>query len=408
MSVTVGQKLRQARQEKNLTLQQISRATYIRVNYLEALEAGQLDRLPSLAQARGFLRSYARHLGLPAESLLTLLDGEALPSDPGETPAPEAAPPPAQPAEEAFVEIGQTLRKQRELLGLNLDDVEHQTRLRIHYLHALENGQMDALPSPVQGRGMLHNYADFLGLEPDPLLQKFADGLQARLNARRGARRTEQPAADAAPRRRANPLRRYLSSDLLIGGALGAALLLIVVWAAVRVSSLQNTADSNPTAPALVDILAPEDTPTPTPTLPPDDSPDGATAPASPSAPTPEAQLPLVSDDSVQLYLVVQQRAWMRITVDGEVQFEGRVIPGSAYSFSGQDAIELLTSSGSALQVFYNQTDLGQLGLFGEIVQRTFTRDGIIVPTPTATPTPALTNTPEITGTPTGAPTPTP
>ena len=37
------------------------------------------------------------------------------------------------------------------------------------------------LPSPVQGRGMLKNYADFLGLESDTLLLTFADGLQTGL-----------------------------------------------------------------------------------------------------------------------------------------------------------------------------------------------------------------------------------
>ncbi|HNB54479.1 MAG TPA: helix-turn-helix domain-containing protein, partial [Anaerolineales bacterium] len=64
MSAYVGQQLRQARQSKNLSLEQISRATYIRVSYLEALEAGQLERLPSPAQARGFLRTYAKYLNM--------------------------------------------------------------------------------------------------------------------------------------------------------------------------------------------------------------------------------------------------------------------------------------------------------------------------------------------------------
>jgi cytoskeleton protein RodZ len=104
----------------------------------------------------------------------------------------------------------------------------------------------------------------------------------------------------------------------------------------------------------------------------------------------------------VQVYLVVRQRAWMRISVDGEVVFEGRVIPGSAYPFAAEGRIELVTGNGAGLQVFFNQQDLGVLGLFGEVVERVFTVQGVVVPTPAVPPTftPAPTSTPTPRGTP--------
>ena len=414
MSTNVGQQLRQARQVKNLSLQQISRATYIRVTYLEALEAGQLDRLPSLAQARGFLRTYANQLGLPADELLAGLKGERTEPHPVESPSPLETIPHEDSTENFFAEIGQVLRQHRELLGLKLEDIELQTRIRTHYLQALEAGNLDVLPSPVQGRGMLNNYAAFLGLDPDPLLLKFADGLQARLTARRGSRagQLDPRSAESTLHRggRAISWRRFLSSDLLFGGALGIGLLLFVVWGAIRISSLGSEEQLDATAPAIVDVLAPEDTATPTPTL----GTPGAEITSENNPETngeatlfPEIQLPL-NEDAVQLYIVVRQRAWMRITVDGTIEFEGRVIPGNAYSYSGEDTIELLTGSGSALQVFYNQTDLGPLGLFGEVVQRTFTPNEIILPTATITPTPTISPTSEFIETPTMTPTATP
>jgi hypothetical protein len=106
----------------------------------------------------------------------------------------------------------------------------------------------------------------------------------------------------------------------------------------------------------------------------------------------------------VQVYIIVRQRAWMRVTVDGAVEFEGRVIPGSAYPFSGRSEIIVLTGSGSALEVTYNQTNLGPLGLFGQIVERIYTAAGVLTPTPAESPTPTPTETPlagEITATPT-------
>lgn len=410
MSAYVGQQLRQARQSKNLSIEQVSRATYIRVGYLEALEAGQLERLPSPAQARGFLRTYAKHLNLTPEPLLAALDrGDPAPN--GETPPPPdpVAPVPTV-SETVFIEIGHALRQHRELLGLKLEDIERQTRIRIHYLKALEEGNLSALPSPVQGRGMLNNYATFLGLESDPLLMKFAEGLQAGLSARRGSRTAETRTENTTPRGARKPsLRRFISNDLIFGGALGVILLVFVIWGAIRVSTLATEAQASPTTRPIVDMLAPQVTPSPTATL----GTPGAELPgetANDVTPTAGISIPIINEDAVQLYIIVRQRAWMRITADGEIAFEGRVVPGNAYSYSAQDSIELLTGNGAGLQVYYNQQDLGPIGLFGEVVQRTFTPNQIITPSPTVTPTPTITETPAITPTPeaTGTPTVTP
>jgi cytoskeleton protein RodZ len=99
-----------------------------------------------------------------------------------------------------------------------------------------------------------------------------------------------------------------------------------------------------------------------------------------------------LSDAPVQVYVSVLRRAWMRVTVDGNIEFEGRVIPGSAYPFSGEFQIEILTGNGAALQLFFNDTDMGVMGVYGEVVYRVFTPEGVLLPTPTPSPIP--TNTP--------------
>jgi len=97
----------------------------------------------------------------------------------------------------------------------------------------------------------------------------------------------------------------------------------------------------------------------------------------------------------------VRLRAWMRVTVDGKVEFEGRVLPGSAFPFAGDDRIEILTGNGAGLEVNFNQTDMGTLGTFGEAVLRVFTVQGMQTPTATITRTPApATITPTLTPTP--------
>ncbi len=420
--MSIGKQLRQAREARNLSLEQVAQATRIRVRYLQALEAEQFDLLPSTAQVRGFLRAYAAQLNLDPAPLLTALSGEAT------LPSPQPDLPPAEPpilpqgsAEAIFAEIGQRLKGQRELLGLTLEDVERHTHIRMHYVRALEAGNLGGLPSPVQGKGMLNNYAAFLGLDPESLLLRFADGLQAGLAARQPERTAARPEENTSPPARPSTLRRLFSADFIVGGVVVLALLALVVWGTLRVSALRAAQQAVPTPASISDILL--DTPvagtSATPTL--------AGGTPTPGMETPGAVTPEQTSDTtvvsfevtttpdfgtaaVQVYIVVQQRAWMRVTVDGEVIFEGRVLPGSAYPYAGNERIELLTGNGAGLRVFFNQQDLGVLGLFGEIVQRVFTVQGVILPTPVALPTstPAPTATPTVTGPPGATPTPTP
>ncbi len=66
----IGERLRNAREARGLSLDEIEAATRIRRRYLEALEAEAFDQLPGAAYAKGFLRSYAAYLGLPPEDLI--------------------------------------------------------------------------------------------------------------------------------------------------------------------------------------------------------------------------------------------------------------------------------------------------------------------------------------------------
>lgn len=66
----LGNTLKQAREARELPLQEIEWATKIKGSYLEALEAEDFDSLPAPVYARGFLRAYARYLDLDPEPLI--------------------------------------------------------------------------------------------------------------------------------------------------------------------------------------------------------------------------------------------------------------------------------------------------------------------------------------------------
>jgi hypothetical protein len=68
--VRIGALLAETRKAQGLTLGQASAATRIRGAHLSALESGAFDRLPAPVYAFGYLRTYARFLGLDTDSLL--------------------------------------------------------------------------------------------------------------------------------------------------------------------------------------------------------------------------------------------------------------------------------------------------------------------------------------------------
>ncbi|MDR1146714.1 MAG: helix-turn-helix domain-containing protein [Verrucomicrobiales bacterium] len=75
--ITIGRQLAAARQAKGWTLEEAARRTHLKPALLACLEADEFDRLPSVTNARGFIRLYARELELDGWSLLKQFNGAA-------------------------------------------------------------------------------------------------------------------------------------------------------------------------------------------------------------------------------------------------------------------------------------------------------------------------------------------
>ena len=69
-----GSRLRQAREAANRNIGEISAALHLNPQTVEALEADSFDRLPPPAFVRGYLKGYARLLGLPPGPILEAYD----------------------------------------------------------------------------------------------------------------------------------------------------------------------------------------------------------------------------------------------------------------------------------------------------------------------------------------------
>lgn len=74
--IRIGARLKEVRLRKGLTLSDVAQNTKIKPDFLEAIENGEYDRLPSASYAQGFVRNYASFLGLPEKESLALFRRE--------------------------------------------------------------------------------------------------------------------------------------------------------------------------------------------------------------------------------------------------------------------------------------------------------------------------------------------
>jgi transcriptional regulator with XRE-family HTH domain len=76
MSEALGDKLRQAREEKGMTIEQLAAVTKLNAQFIEALERGRWDLLPGQVYLKPFVKACAEALHLNLKELYGLIDGQ--------------------------------------------------------------------------------------------------------------------------------------------------------------------------------------------------------------------------------------------------------------------------------------------------------------------------------------------
>ena len=133
--------------------------------------------------------------------------------------------------------IGESLAEARESRGLDLRDVEAETKIRLKYLRALEDGDWDVLPGPAYAVGFLRTYAELVGLDAN----RLAAELRTRLDAAAPAEQ-RYPAGEPvlSGRERSGPPRRGLRLFAVI------AILLLLAAAGLTVVAMVTDEDAEP------------------------------------------------------------------------------------------------------------------------------------------------------------------
>ena len=271
-------------------------------------------------------------------------------------------------------DLGSELRTAREAKGISLAEAQVATRIRERYLKALESNDWASLPTPVQARGFLRNYAVFLELDEEHVMAAFGQGTRSAsvaLPSVDQVRTADQDGAVFDPRNidieRLAGLPPWLSSDVLIGVVLALA----VALAGFVVLQLLSNESGEPTviSTSVPTGIAPQPTVRPT-------SDQSAPAPATPTFD--------VGAGSVQLDLEATEHVWVRVTVDGAAVLEGILAPGAPQTWQGTQQIVLETANGAGLDAVVNGQPQGPLGERGQAVTVAWGPNGELPFTPPA------------------------
>src|SRR5499426_3700514 len=71
---TLGQQLKQSREEKGISLQEIAESTHISIRFLQAIENDSYDVLPGGVFNRAFVRKFAKQVGFDEEEAVKLYE----------------------------------------------------------------------------------------------------------------------------------------------------------------------------------------------------------------------------------------------------------------------------------------------------------------------------------------------
>ena len=248
------------------------------------------------------------------------------------------------------VGIGSALRQAREEQGRELSEAAAATSMRVVQVQALEDDRWEQFGGDVYAKGFLKSYALWLGLDPEPLLERYRryvqhdamDPLALTAGPVTGEGRSEVPAW------------------LLRFGALLGVLALAL--------GLVNLVQSRTPAPAEQDT-PPAAAPEPVATESPDAGGTGSASPSPQPSPSPSYQ-------GVELTLAFEQNSWVSVTVDGQSRQERLFEEGDVLDLQADEEVLVRLGNAGGVTGLLNGERVGPFGQTGDVLDIRFTAGG--------------------------------
>lgn len=271
--------------------------------------------------------------------------------------------------------FGESLKREREMRGVTLEEISAATRIAARFLRAIEEEHWDQLPGGVFNRGFVRAVARYLGLDEENIVAEYTSAV--------GDRQTVPVWTGSPPV--VTPEQPWLAwivsavilLVLLTGGWYGTRR--ILAWRAATRSEQSVTASIAlpPESPS-----APQEAPaepahanisTPVPEAP--DATSAGPAASIDSAHGPAPNLP--ANDRFELKIAAAKRTKVTVKADKDLVFDGTMKPGENHFFSATDDFQVSAKDAGVLRIELNGKPLAPIGPAGHAGKITLTRDAL-------------------------------
>lgn len=256
--------------------------------------------------------------------------------------------------------IGDLLRRERERQNLSIKDIEKATSIRALYIDAIEKGEYKTLPGEVYAKGFVRNYANYLELNANEIVNAFNEEMhpQEELQESAGSSSAEEARQEQSAERNREEYRGPKITSLesypmekKSHGVRNALMVATAVFVVAFAALIAFGGDEEPSAPA----------------------PRAKTQTQQGQKQTEAAPKPAA--DGVEVKLSFTDRCWTEVVVDGKTEFEGTAEKGKVLTLKGKDKVRITAGNAGALNYSLNGKDMGAIGQKGEVVEKTFTKE---------------------------------
>jgi cytoskeleton protein RodZ len=260
-----------------------------------------------------------------------------------------------------------SLKAAREARGLSLNDVFDATRVSRINLEALENDDFDRLPPPVYTRNFIRKYAQAVGVDEKPILDRYGTHIEGLIPSREETE-VQKPWPEDG--------RRYRFLFGTLGAVIIAGVLVYAIFLYDQSGSPVFPVKTGESTPQTHIVPAPSvETPSTAKTNPlPEPL---STVPPTPAmtktvpAPTFSSALPpaaTLSGKTLHLVIETVELTWVRITEDRNPSFQILLKPGDRIERMASDSFLLEIGNAGGINLIFQGKHLENLGKRGQVI----------------------------------------
>jgi cytoskeleton protein RodZ len=265
-----------------------------------------------------------------------------------------------QPPSSELASFGEELRREREIRGISVKEIADATKISKRFLEAIERNDHKTLPAPVFTRGFVREYARYLGLNSDEMVNRynFAAVGDDRIEQSAHLDRLTTPQAPPAPRKKATP-RGIPPPYARVDRNVYILIIVVIALAGVSYWALRHRRETRANEERLAAETKAASAPVPV-----------AAPPAGPAQNvTTSTQPPANVPAKLILSLEITRTSWITLEADGERLINDELRRGFHRTVEAKDAFRFKTIGNAAgVTMTLNDLPVPSLGADGEVL----------------------------------------